>query len=144
MPPLSMTRCSRSVHSRNFSADGITAEPRHDRAEAGRLRDDVGEFDFEQIAGHRALDENRPGQRMHGADLERGEIGDRRRGPDLPVKRIARLQRDLLAFADFDDRRDVRMVAVVAGAGLLGEALASVDTDRKHALPRSQRKMSPA
>jgi hypothetical protein len=55
---------------------------------------------------------------MHGAHIERRKIGDRRTGLELPVERVACLQCHLLALADLDDRRDVRMIAVVAAAGL--------------------------
>jgi hypothetical protein len=60
---------------------------------------------------------------MHGAHIERRKIGDRRTRLELLVERVARLQCDLLALADLDDRCDVRMIAVVAPAGLLGEPL---------------------
>src|SRR3984893_1152445 len=167
-PPLSMTRCSRAVHSASFSTEGATAdtpmngapgmrtpgicaevaqlsairqctrngsvitsrrkpspgtiaqkaEPRHDRAERRRLRDDVGELNFENVAGHRALNKDRSGQRVHGAGVERGELGSDHPRLDLAVHRIPRLQRDLLAHADLDHRCDVRIVAVVAANAL--------------------------
>ena len=110
-------------------------EARHDRAERGRLRDDVGELDFEDVAGLRALDEHRPGQRMHRAGVERGEVGDGGRRGDLAVERVAGFERDLLALADLDGRRDVGMVAVVAAVRLVGERLVAVDMDRAHGGP---------
>ena len=79
-------------------------QPRHDGAEPGRLGDDVGEFDLQDIAGHGALDEDRPGQRMHRAGIERGKIGDGGARGDLAVEPIARFQCDLLALVDFHQR----------------------------------------
>ena len=70
---------------------------------------------------------------MHGARLDRGQIGGRHGGLDLAVQRVARFERDLFALADFDDRRDVRMIAVVAEMGLRGERLSPIDADRVHA-----------
>ncbi len=72
---------------------------------------------------------------MHGARLDRGQIGGRHGGLDLAVERVARFERDLFALADFDDRRDVRMIAVVAEMGLRGERLSPVDADRVHGGP---------
>ena len=85
--------------------------------------DDVGELDFQHVARHRALDENRPGQRVHDARLDRGEIGGGHAGLDLAVERVAGLQRDLLAFADLGDRLDVGVVAVVADMRLVRQRL---------------------
>jgi len=111
------------------------AQPGHDRAERDRLRNDVGEFDFEDVAGCRTLDKDRPGQRVHGADIERRKIGHRRTRSKLAVERVARLQRHLFALADLNDRRDVRMVAVVAAAGLVREPFCAIDADRVHNRP---------
>jgi hypothetical protein len=72
---------------------------------------------------------------MHGADIERGKIGNRRAGLQLAIERVARLQRDLLALADFDHRRDVRVEAVVAATGLFAEPLSSIDADRMRQTP---------
>ena len=49
--------------------------PGHDRAERVRLREDVDELDLQHVAGLRALDEDRAGERMDGAGLQRGEVG---------------------------------------------------------------------
>ena len=89
--------------------------------------DDVGELDLEHVAGFGALDKDRAGQRVHRAGIDVGKIGDRRARLDLAVERVARLQRHLLALADLDDRRDVRVKAVVAAVRLLGERLRPVD-----------------
>ena len=94
--------------------------------------DDVGELDLQHVAGLGALDEDRPGQRVHDARVDTGKVGVAHPGPDLAVERVARLQRDLLALADFGDRRDVGMVAVVADMRLGGERLCPVDVDRVH------------
>src|SRR6185312_9182794 len=51
------------------------------------------------------------------------------------VERVAGLQRDLLALADLDDRRDLRVIAVVAAGRFLGERLAPIDADRMHERP---------
>ncbi len=107
------------------------AQPRHDGAERGRLRKDVDEFDFQHVARLGAFDEDRPGQRMDAAGIERGQIRDR---GDLAVDAVARLQHNVLAFADFKKRRDVGMIAVVAGVRLSGERLAAVDTDGMHVM----------
>jgi hypothetical protein len=110
------------------------AETRHDRAERGRLRDDVGELDLQQIAGHGPLDEDRAGQRVDRARVEAGEIGDRRPRRNLAVERVAGFERDLLALADLGHRCDIGMVAVVADMRLGAEPLVAIDPDRLHAL----------
>ena len=94
--------------------------------------DDVDELDLQHVAGLRALDVDRPGQRMHRAGVERGEIGDRGVGRDLAVERVAGFQRDFLALADLERGRDVGVVAVVAAARLVAERLASIDADGVH------------
>ena len=108
------------------------AQPRHDGGEPGRLGDDVGEFDLQNIAGHRALDEHRPGQRMHRAGIEPGEIGGRGARGDLAVDPVARFQRDLFALVDFRHRDDVRMVAVVTTIRFVAQPLMSIDANRAH------------
>src|SRR5580700_3027181 len=64
--------------------------------------------------------------------FDRGKIGAGHIGFDLAVERVARLQRDLFAFADLRDRGDVGMVAVVADLGLFGQGLAPIDADPTH------------
>ena len=64
-----------------------------------------------------------------------GKIGAGHARLDLAVERVARLQRDLLAFADLGDRCDVGMVAVVADMRLVGERLCPIDADRMHGGP---------
>jgi hypothetical protein len=89
-------------------------------------------FYFQNIPGHRALDEDRPGQRMHSAGMERGKVGNRGTRGDLAVDPIARFQRDLLALVDFHQRGDVRMVAVVATARVVAKPLGSIDANGAH------------
>ena len=108
------------------------AEPGHDRAEGDGLSDDVGELDLQHVAGLRALDEHRAGERMHRTGIERGKIGDRGGRRDLAIERVAGLQRDFLALADLGYLRDVGVVAVVAAVRLIAEPLASIDMDRVH------------
>ena len=98
-------------------------EPGHDRTERGGLGDDVGEFDFQHVARHRALDEHRPRQRVDDTRLDRGEVGGAHVRLDLAVERIAGFQRDLVALADFGNRLDVGMVAVVAAMRLVRQRL---------------------
>ncbi len=69
---------------------------------------------------------------MHAAGVERREIRDGRARPDLTVDTIARIETHLLAFADFQKRRDGRMIAVVAGVRLGGERLGAVDANGVH------------
>jgi hypothetical protein len=57
------------------------------------------------------------------------EIGGGRRGSDLPVARIARLEDQLLSRRDLEDRRNVGVPTIVAGLRLVLEALAAVDPD---------------
>src|SRR5262249_52368274 len=54
------------------------AEARHYGAEGDGLGDNVGELDLQYVARHRILDIDGAGQRMHGADIERWEVGDGR------------------------------------------------------------------
>ena len=107
-------------------------EPGQDRAERSRLRHDVEEFDLERIARFRALDRDRTGQRVNGADLEPGEIlfGGLRR--DLAVDRVAGLDDHLFALADLQHRLDVGVVAVVPDMRLRRKRLAPVDTNFMH------------
>jgi hypothetical protein len=99
------------------------AEARHDRAERGGLRDDVGELDLQHIAGLRALDEDGASERMDRTGVERGEVGDRCGWGDLAVERVAGLQGDFLAFADLGGRGNVGVVAVVAAVRFVAERL---------------------
>ena len=82
--------------------------------------------------GHCALDEDRPGQRMHRAGIERGKVGNRGTRGDLAVDPIARFQRDLLALVDFHQWGDVRMEAVVTTAWLVAKPLGSIDANGVH------------
>jgi hypothetical protein len=113
------------------------AEARHDRAERNRLRDDVGELDLQQIAGHRSLDKDRAGQRMHRTGVEAGEIGDRCPRRDLAVERVAGFERDLLAFAHLGHGCDIRVIAVVPNMRLVSEPPVAIDPDRMHGVPLS-------
>jgi hypothetical protein len=108
------------------------AQARHDGAECGRLRKDVDEFDLEHVARLGALDEDRPGQGMDAARIEGGEIGNGRIRAELAVDAVARFETDVLALADFENGRDVGMIAVVAGLRFGGERLAAVDADGVH------------
>ena len=71
---------------------------------------------------------------VHRARIERREIGDRRRRGDLPVERVAGLERDLLALADFKGRSKIGMPAVMPAMRLPGERFSAVDADRVHGL----------
>jgi len=97
------------------------SEARQDRAERPPLRRDVDELDLEQIARPRALHEHRPGQRMDRAGGQGGEVCFGRLRPEVAVGGVARLERDLLALVDLDDRRHVGMPAVVTGLRLVLE-----------------------
>jgi hypothetical protein len=61
--------------------------------------------------------------------LEALEVLRRGARPDLQVVGVARLERELLARPDLDDRRDVGMPAVMAGVRLFPQALRAVDRD---------------
>src|SRR5579862_3240842 len=108
------------------------AEPRHLHriAKAGRLH--VADLDLEQIARLGAADKDRPGQRMDAIEIAGQQIlsGGLRR--DLAVKRIARLDLDLLAGSRFDHGRDRFVPAVMALLRLVGERLVVVDGDAFH------------
>ena len=108
------------------------AEPWHDRTERDGLREDVNELDLQHVAWLRALDEDRAGEGMHRASVERGEVGDSGGGCDLTIERVAGLQRNLLAFADFGCGGDVGVVAVVAAVWFVAEWLATVDANGMH------------
>ena len=107
-------------------------QARHDRAERGGLRDDVGELDLKDVAGLRALHEDRAGQGMHLARVERREVGDGGGWGDLAVERVAGLECDFFPLADLGGGRDVRMVAVVAAVGFIAEWLGAIDADGVH------------
>jgi hypothetical protein len=66
---------------------------------------------------------------MAGFLVVRREIGVGRPGTDLPVARVARLEDQLLARRNLDDRRDVGMPAIVAGMRFFLETLPAVDPD---------------
>jgi len=66
---------------------------------------------------------------MAGFLVVRRELGLGRPGSDLPVARVPRLEDQLLALRDLDDRWDVRVPAIVAGLRLVLEALLAVDPD---------------
>ena len=71
---------------------------------------------------------------MDAARIERGEIGDGRVRADLAVDAVARFEAYVLALADFENRCDVGMIAVVAGLRFGGERLGAVDADGVHAM----------
>jgi hypothetical protein len=68
------------------------------------------------------------------ARVEGGEIGDGRVRADLAVDAVAGFEADVLALADFENRCDVGMIAVVAGLRFGGERLGAVDADGVHAM----------
>jgi hypothetical protein len=107
-------------------------ETRYNRAECRRLREDIGKLDLQQIARDRTLDKHGTGQRMHHPRLDRSKIGSLHAGFDLTVERVARLQRDLLAFADLGHRRDIGVIAVVTEVRFFGQLPVSIDADRVH------------
>jgi hypothetical protein len=108
------------------------SETRHDGAECRGLRDDVGKFDLQQIAGRRTLHEYGASQRMDGAGFDRRKIGAGHFWPDLTVQSITGLQGDFFAFLDLCDRRDIGMIAVVPDMRFLCERFAAIDTDGLH------------
>ncbi len=108
------------------------AEPRHDRRERVGLGRDVEELDLEDVAGLRALDEDRTGERMNRARFHLGHIGLGGAGPQLAVDTIARRQDDLFALVHGDERRNVRVKPVVTGRRLISQSLAAVDLDAFH------------
>jgi len=63
------------------------------------------------------------------AGVEIGEIGFGGARRKLAVERIARLQDDLFAFFRFENRVDVRVIAVVTEVGLFGERFPTVDAN---------------
>ena len=67
-------------------------------------------------------------------------------GPSLAIHAIARFECDLLAFADLDYGRNVRVVPVVATVRFVAELLASIDMDRVHQVvpPAGSGKGTPA
>jgi hypothetical protein len=93
------------------------------------LREDVEILDLEEVAGLRALDPDRPGQRVSRFLVLALEIGDACRRGDLAVARIARLEDQLLAGRDLDYGGDVGVPAIVPGMRLVLQALAAVDAD---------------
>ena len=108
------------------------AEAGHDRAERGGLRDDVGELDLEDVAGLRALDEDRAGEWMDRSGVQCCQVGDGGGGRDLAVQRVEGFEGDLFAFADLDGGCDVGVVAVVAAVRLVAQVLGAVDADGLH------------
>src|SRR5207248_10325598 len=96
------------------------------------LRHDVEVLHLQQVAGLCALDVHRPGERVRDRALQALEILRRGARADLQVVGIARLERELLARLDLDNRREVWMPAVMAGVRLFREALGAIDGDGFH------------
>ena len=118
------------------------AEARHDAREAIGLGDDIEELDLQQIAGLRAFDVDRAGERM---DAARRELRDvrRRRGPRKEaIEPVTGFEPDLLALGHLDDRRNVRVPTVVPGPGFVDQLPAAIDLDGYHGLPRCSYELS--
>jgi hypothetical protein len=69
---------------------------------------------------------------MHRPEIHRCEIRDGGTRPKLAVDAVARFERDLLAFANLDYRRNVGVVPIVTTIRFVAEPLASIDMDRVH------------
>jgi hypothetical protein len=96
------------------------------------LRQNVEEFDLDHVAGLGGLDEDRSGQRMDATGIEMSEIRYGRLRADLAVDAVARFQDHFLALGNFEDRRDLGMITVVAALRFAGEGLCAIDTDGVH------------
>ena len=82
--------------------------------------------------GSAPLTKTGPVKWMDAARIEGGEIGNGRIVAKLAVDTVARFQTDVFALADFENRRNVGMIAVVAGLRFGGERLGAVDADGVH------------
>ncbi len=96
-------------------------------------RFDVDDLDVEQIARLGPFDVDGAGQRVESIEVHPGDSLQRDPGAQLPVERVACLEDHLIARFASDDGGDVGVPAVVAGGGLLDEALAAVDADLERA-----------
>jgi hypothetical protein len=105
------------------------AEPGQLDGESVPVRLDVQDLDGQQVAGLRALDVDRPGQRVDHVQVRGGQRGRRHPRGGLPVERVPGLQHDLVTRLAEDHRRDVRVPPVVPGGRLLQQRLAAVDAD---------------
>ena len=90
------------------------------------------ELHFQQVAGFRALDGHRAGERVNHAGVHAREIGLGYSRTHLAVEGVAGFQRNLLALVNLDHGRDVGMPAVMACVRLLAKALAAVDGNALH------------
>ncbi len=104
-------------------------EAGHLDGEAERLRLDIDDADFEQIARLGAVDVHRTGERVRNVEVHRGDVGGGRAGGDLAIERVQRLENDPLARLGTNDRRDIGMPAVVADRRLLRQRLGAIDAD---------------
>src|SRR5882724_8142431 len=88
-------------------------EPRHDRRDRVRLRQDIDELDFEEVTWLGALDEHGSGERMDGARIYSREACGRARRSQLSVECVEGFEHDLFALACLQDGRNVWVPAVV-------------------------------
>jgi len=84
---------------------------------------------FKEVTRFGSYDGDGSSQRMSDVEVQLRDIRGPRRGGDLPIDRVPRFEDDPLAGMDSGDRRDVRMPAVVADLGLVGESLRAIDPD---------------
>jgi hypothetical protein len=108
------------------------SEPGEDGAEGVRLGAYVEELDFQRVSRMRALHEDGPGEGMDAARIDARDGGVGGAGAELAVGGVSRLQYDLLALVDLQDRRDVGMQPIVPRGGLFAESLPAVDLDALH------------
>src|SRR3990172_4548484 len=103
-----------------------------DRAEAPALRNDVQEFDLEQVSGAGAFDIERPRQRMNRPEREGGQVGRGGVRGQVAVDGIPGLQRDLFALPHLGNGLDIGMPAVVSRLRFVTQVSASIDLDGRH------------
>ena len=90
------------------------AEARHDHRVAVLVGLDVDQRHREHVALLGALDEHRPGHRMHEVEVERGDVVGGRADGQVAVESIAGLEHDVVARLGARHGRDRRMIAIEA------------------------------
>ena len=105
---------------------------RADHGPAMALRGQLDELHFKHVARLRALYEDRPGERMPGLLVVAGQVVEAHAGLDLPVGGISGFEQNILARGDLDDRFDIGMPAVMAGARVVAQAPVAIDANGFH------------
>ena len=117
------------VRSKNFRY-GSSSSPGRQQAEARENRRpapvgqlEAEELDGQHVAGLGARDVDRPGQRVDGVEVERGEIVGRRVAPDLAAGKVVGLDHDDVALFHVQHGLDVDVPAPMGRHGSTDQML---------------------